>query len=93
MPFDIKKATIKLMEATENPLAAIIVQDAHSRATALARILVPLAKKEDVDSFCEELLTMFPKDDAYASDPAFIIALCSLLASAITEYVLKLERS
>jgi hypothetical protein len=82
-----KELFIKTIEATENPNAPFILQNAHGACERLGKLFIPKAEQASVISYSEKLLRQFPADESYASDPNFLIALSGLLSVSIEYYV------
>lgn len=86
---EFKRKFCKMIEATEHPLAPIILQYAYSNIGHLATLLAaPGSTKVETEQLTERFLRDFSDDqlEALSARPAFIIALCSLLAASIESY-------
>lgn len=85
---EFKRKFAAAIEATNHPLAPIILQDAHSAISHLATMLAVEPLKEETDSIINSLLSSWPDEqlDILASQPQFIIALSTLLVGAIESY-------
>lgn len=84
---DIRTKFVKAIEATQDPLAAIKLQEAYSRCSDVGRLMASIADKAKTIEFSDKLLKSFPDEmDHIARDPSFICALAGLLSNALVEY-------
>lgn len=82
----------KAIEATNNPLAPIILQEAYGRANQVGAMLSCVASKAEVQSIADRLLKDYSdvEIDKLCATPEFIIALCGLLTNALLAYAREL---
>jgi len=85
----VKRAWPKLIEATDHPLAPIILQDAHNSVSRLGPLMASQTDFETVQKLIESLLAHFTEADLeeVCHTPAFVMALSGMLQSAIEAYV------
>lgn len=81
--FNIKKAFAGAIEATQDPLAPIKLQDLHKYAAAVGRMLVPCSSTHEVRELSDKLLKNFTNEELNTPNPTFVIALCACLTEAL----------
>jgi hypothetical protein len=87
--FDFKRAFVKLIERTEDPMAPIKLQEAHKYVDLAAKMLVNTVDKDEVRTYKDALLSFWPDEgelEAICGKPAFIIAVSAILVQSLIEY-------
>lgn len=79
---------VAVIEATENPMAPIILQEAYSGVSKTGKLFASISNKEMVATITERLLKDFPDKeiDKLCSTPEFIMSLCGLLSQSLLSY-------
>jgi len=88
MGFDIKRAFVKAIEKTGNPLAPVILQEAYGRVEALGQMFAECSDRDKVEAFADRLTAAFAEEDLdkHDGDPEFIMALAGLLSTSLVRY-------
>ena len=89
--FDIAKCHANLIQKTQDPLAAIKLQNCATNASALGKMLAATASKETVNLINNKLLSAWPGDEIelIAGTPEFLVALTSILYQSCIEFAVK----
>ena len=94
--FDIRKATAALIQATEDPTAPIKINQLHSAASSVGRMLAHKADKHTTQIYSESLTSAWAWDkdaklEEVCYEPEFVIALCSMLCESLVGYTRKVS--
>jgi hypothetical protein len=87
--FDFKRAFVKLIERTEDPIGPIKLQECHRWVEAVGKMLARPELKEEATIYTKALTSYWPDDDELnkiCGSPGFIVALCLLLSQSLVEY-------
>lgn len=90
--FDFRRAFVKLIERTGDPVAPIKLQEAHRYANAVGKMLARQSKQANVTVYTEALLSFWPDEDELTpicGKPEFICALASMLCTSLERYAVE----
>lgn len=84
-----KQRFIALIERTDNPLAPLIIQAAHNANERLGPLLAPLADREATKALTSKMMSSWSDEEmnALSTKPELVIALASMLNTAIAGWV------
>lgn len=92
--FDIRKAWLKLIEATNNPMASFNIEGAYKFTQAVGEMLASKADIHKVQVYTEALMSFWPDEDELdrvCYEPEFVMALCGMLCESLVSYVRKVS--
>jgi len=86
--FDFKKAFVRLIERTKDPIAAIKLQEAYKYANLVGKMLAYTTNIEAVTAYRDVLLSGWDDDEInkVCAKPEFLIAVAGIFAQALVEY-------
>ncbi len=83
MPFDIRTATCNAIERTQDPMASIKMQSAHSSVNQLGKMFTVLTTAQETQEVAAKLMAGFTDAELDKPNAALIIALSSMLSEAL----------
>jgi len=84
----LKLAFPALIERTGDPLAPILLQEAHKHVSLVAKMLVATCDSGVTRTYKEMLLQAWPDDsiDDICGSPEFIVALSAMISTSYEQY-------
>lgn len=89
----IRNKFVNAIEATKNPLAPIILQEAFAHLEPLGKMMAGIADKAEVERIMNKLLSAAEAGEnieELCAKPEFIVTLTSMLSGALVAYGRKL---
>lgn len=86
-PERIQQMKLEVARKLRNPMAPLIIEQAHVVIGKTASLFVGATDKAKIQEMSDHLLSAFPEEmDGIAASPEFITAVCVLLSESLVQF-------